>query len=262
MLIEMGAASHVGQVRSVNEDAYLAAGSLAVVADGMGGHACGDVASNLTVREFQTLAERGDLGPLDIREALEQANRAILDDAARDVGKRGMGTTVCGLALVDYNGFPHWLVFNVGDSRVYRLSGPRPVQLTVDHSEVAELVAAGEITSDEARQHPLRNVVTRSLGSDPAPAADVWIFPPQSGDTFVICSDGLTTELDDVAISELAAQAETPDAAAAHLVEAAVNAGGRDNVTAVVVRVSDADTLATETTVATMPRKQTWGSER
>ena len=150
MQIDMGAASHVGRVREVNEDSFLAQGTLAVIADGMGGHARGDVASGLTVREFTALLDHVDLGPLDIRAALEDANRAILEDAAADDAKRGMGTTVTGLALVDYNGFPHWLVFNVGDSRVYRLGGPKPEQLTVDHSEVAELLAAGRLTATEA----------------------------------------------------------------------------------------------------------------
>lgn len=262
MLIEMGAASHVGQVRAVNEDAFLAKGSLALVADGMGGHACGDVASDLTVREFDALAERPQLALTDIRDALQHANDAILQGVYRDQDKAGMGTTVTGLAVVEYAGQPHWLVFNVGDSRVYRLSDAGPEQLTVDHSEVAELVAAGHITVEDAKTHPLRNVITRSLGTDPAPTPDVWIFPPRKGDVFVICSDGLTNEIDELEIAALTHRAETSVDAANALVDAALAAGGSDNITAIVVRLTDV--VSEEETIpsATIPRKLNWNGDR
>ncbi|HSX67375.1 PP2C family protein-serine/threonine phosphatase [Nocardioides sp.] len=236
----MGAASHVGAVRALNEDSCLAGTHLAIVADGMGGHARGDVASRLTIEAFQVLADRSDLTPADVRRALAAANTALLDDTREHPERDGMGTTLTGIALVDHFGSPHWLVFNVGDSRVYRLSDTGLQLLTHDHSEVQELVDAGRLTDAQARVHPLRNIVTRSLGSDPAPEPDVWIFPPNPGDTFLLCSDGLTNELDDAGILALWRDRTTASAesAAGRLVTAAVDAGGRDNVTVVVVRLA------------------------
>jgi protein phosphatase len=236
----MGAASHVGAVRSLNEDSCLAGTHLAIVADGMGGHARGDVASGLTIDAFRALAARSDLTPGDVRQAVATANEALLDDAHAHPERDGMGTTVTGIALVDHFGSPHWLVFNVGDSRVYRLGDTGLKLLTHDHSEVQELVDAGRLTDAQARIHPLRNIVTRSLGTDPAPEADIWLFPPSPGDTFLLCSDGLTNELDDARILELWRDRDSASAASAadRLVAAAVAAGGRDNVTAVIVRLA------------------------
>jgi PPM family protein phosphatase len=236
----MGAASHVGAVRALNEDSCLVGTHLAVVADGMGGHARGDVASKLTIDVFRPLAGRSDLTPDDVRRAVAAANAALLDDTREHPERDGMGTTVTGIALVDHFGSPHWLVFNVGDSRVYRLDDTRARLLTHDHSEVQELVDAGRLTDEQARVHPLRNTVTRSLGTDPAPETDIWLFPPTAGDTFLLCSDGLTNELDDAGILSLWRDRDTASAesAADRLVAAAVDAGGRDNVTAIVVRLA------------------------
>ena len=132
-------------------------------------------------------------------------------------------------------GLDHWVVFNVGDSRVYRLANDALAQVTVDHSEVTELVAAGEISAKSARTHPHRNVVTRSLGTDPAPNPDLWVFPPTAGERFLICSDGLTLELDDTVITDVLTTESDAQRAAETLVQRAVSAGGRDNVTAIVV---------------------------
>lgn len=243
MQLEMGAASHVGAVRALNEDSCLAGAHLAVVADGMGGHARGDVASRLTIDAFRPLAERTDLAPDDVRRAVVAANTALLDDAREHPERDGMGTTVTGIALVDHFGSPHWLVFNVGDSRVYQVSDEGVRLLTHDHSEVQELVDAGRLTDAQARVHPLRNIVTRSLGTDPAPEMDLWLFPPNPGDTFLLCSDGLTNELDDDGILDLWRNRTSASAvtAADALVAAAVSAGGRDNVTVVVVRMASPD---------------------
>lgn len=252
----MGAATHVGRVRRVNEDSFLARDRLAVVADGMGGHACGDRASAHTVDEFAGLLDRGPLRVELIQGAIAAANNAILSDAASDAERAGMGTTVTGVASVEHDGAPHWLVFNLGDSRVYRITGTTAVQLTVDHSEVAEMIALGQITRDEARRHPMRNIVTRSLGVDPLAPADMWLFPPSpDGDSFLACSDGLTNELTDEVIGAILGGAPTARDAAAALVAAAVDAGGRDNVTAVVVRTPH-DSVATvdEVDVNTTPR--------
>lgn len=239
MQLDMGAASHVGAVRALNEDACLAGTHLAVVADGMGGHARGDIASGLVIDVFRPLASRADLTPALLRTAIGQANAVLLADADVHPERDGMGTTVTGIALVDHFGSPHWLVFNVGDSRVYRLGDTGLRLLTHDHSEVQELVDAGRLTDAQARVHPLRNIVTRSLGTDPAPDPDFWIFPPATGDTFLLCSDGLTNELSDDEILRLWRDRSSAEASAAAsvLVTAAVDAGGRDNVTAVVVRM-------------------------
>lgn len=256
MQLELGAASHVGVVRAVNEDASLAAAHLALVADGMGGHARGDVASALAIDAFRSLAARTDLTPDDIHRALKAANDAIVADGIEHPERAGMGTTLTGLALVEYAGSQHWLLFNVGDSRVYRIQPSGASLLTHDHSEVQELVDAGRLTDAQARVHPLRNIVTRSLGTDPAPDADVWIFPPSAEDAFVLCSDGLTNEISDAEIAALAAESASSGDAAARLVAAAVDAGGRDNVTAVVVRLTREAAYVDASDVTTGPRSK------
>jgi len=167
--------------------------------------------------------------------ALEHANRHVIE---RDEANR-MGTTVTGLAgLEAAGGGDQLMVFNIGDSRVYRLAGKHLEQLTVDHSEVQEMVLAGVITREQARTHPRRNVVTRALGSDSGLHPDHWLRPAVSGDRYLICSDGLFGELTDDAIRPLLAAGDPPRAAQA-LVAAADEAGGRDNITAVVVDIGD-----------------------
>ncbi len=233
--VRWGAASDVGRVREINEDSYLAQAPLFVVADGMGGHAAGEVASATAVAEFAALAARGSLRPEDVIGAVDAANRAIVAGGEANLGQAGMGTTVTGLAVVEVEGQPHWALFNVGDSRVYRYLHGELRQLSIDHSEVNELVAAGRITPEQARVHPARNVVTRSLGTDPGPVADLWVFPPVAGERFVVASDGLNRELEDSRIADLLADEVDPQQAADRLVAEAVAAGGRDNVTVVVV---------------------------
>lgn len=260
--LRAAAATHVGRVRSVNEDSFLTLPELAIVADGMGGHACGDVASSLAVAAFADLAGRHPLRTEDVVGAVARANGSILDQAEAHPDKAGMGTTVTGVALVEQGGSPHWLVVNVGDSRVYRITPGGATQLTVDHSEVAEMVAAGRLSRSEARVHPLRNIVTRSLGTEPGPAVDTWLTPVADDDLFVVCSDGLTSELDDEAIGELVgrtlAEGATLAEVAQQLVDAAVAHGGRDNVTAIVVAAPAAGTDP-ETTVVTRPRSEVVG---
>lgn len=228
-----GAASSVGRVRRVNEDSLVAVPPLYAVADGMGGHGSGDVASRLAVEVLARCAELRPLFTEAVLAALEEANRAIIEHA----GVHKMGTTVAGLAGLETVGGDHLMVFNVGDSRVYRLAGERVQQLTVDHSQVQELVLAGVITSDQARNHPRRNIVTRALGSAPALRADHWVHPVVDGDRFLICSDGLFTELPDAVIVPLLAVGG-PQQAAEALVAAACDAGGHDNVTVLVVDVN------------------------
>jgi serine/threonine protein phosphatase PrpC len=256
--VQWGAATSAGRVRTLNEDNFLAQPPLFVVADGMGGHAAGEVASAIVVDELGRLAQAGVVQAAEVASAVERANDRIVHGAESDASRAGMGTTVTGLGLVDAGGVEHWLVFNVGDSRVYRFAGGELVQLSVDHSQVEELVSAREITRGEARVHPLRNVVTRSLGSVPAPVMDQWLLPPLAGDRFLVCSDGLVAELEDPTISEWLAALESPQELADHLVALAVQAGGRDNITVLVVDVIDAadEGVSDDTT----PRRSLEGS--
>ena len=227
-----GAATSVGRVRQVNEDSYLALPPLFVVADGMGGHGAGNVASRIAIEEMTACAALRPLFAEAVLTALEHANRFIIE---RDEANR-MGTTVTGLAGLEGAAGDQLMVFNVGDSRVYRLAGPHLEQLTVDHSEVQQLVEAGVITREQARTHPRRNVVTRALGGGSGLHPDQWLFPVVAGERYLACSDGLFGELTDDVIRSLLAAGD-PQRAADELVSAANEAGGRDNVTAVVVDV-------------------------
>lgn len=242
-----GAATSQGRVRRVNEDSYLATPPIFAVADGMGGHGSGDLASALAVQVLARCAELYPLATATVLAALEEANRVIIE---REPANR-MGTTVTGLACLGTGGADHLMVFNVGDSRVYRLAAGRIEQLTVDHSEVQELLLDGLITREEARTHPRRNIVTRALGTDPVLLADHWLLPAVGGDRFLLCSDGLFSELPDEAILPLLAGG-TPRQAAEALVAAANDAGGRDNITVVIVDIESDDDSADETT---MPRE-------
>lgn len=237
LLVRSGVSTHVGRVRDHNEDSVLARGLVFAVADGLGGHAAGEVASRLAVEALATLDEHPPTRPEDVAAALTEANRRIREAQGQEAGQRGMGTTATGLALVDLDGNQRWVVFNVGDSRVYRVADGRITQVTRDHSEVRELMDAGLLDAREAAHHPLRNIITRSLGSEPAPTPDLWVLPPTAGERFVVCSDGLTGELEDADILRLVEAEEDPQAAADELVAAAVRAGGHDNVSVVLVAV-------------------------
>jgi serine/threonine protein phosphatase PrpC len=233
--LRCAAATDVGLVREGNEDGSFTSRGIFAVADGMGGHAAGEVASALVLSSFEQLAQRDDITPDDIVSTISDANATILRSAAVNVEQLDMGTTVSGIGVVRVGGLDHWAVFNVGDSRVYRYAAGTLTQVTVDHSEVEELLSTGRISSEEARRHPHRNVVTRSLGSNPGPTPDVWVFPPTVGERFLICSDGLTLEVDDDEIARILAASSDPKSTAEELVTCAVDAGGRDNVTVVVV---------------------------
>jgi PPM family protein phosphatase len=249
-----GVDTSVGRVRRVNEDSYLAVPPIYAVADGMGGHGSGDVASRLAV---ETLARCVMLRPLfteAVLHALEEANRVILEHD----GPNRMGTTITGLAGLETMGGDRLIVFNVGDSRVYRLAGDRIEQLTMDHSEVQELVLAGVLTPEQARIHPRRNVVTRALGGGPDLAVDHWLLPAAGGDRFLICSDGLFGEVPDEMMAPLLAIAN-PQQAAESLVGAANEAGGRDNITALVVDIQSSDTPEFRPVQSTVPREQSPG---
>ncbi|MCH2411878.1 MAG: protein phosphatase 2C domain-containing protein [Acidimicrobiales bacterium] len=233
-----GAASAVGRVRAINQDDFGAGDDLFVLADGMGGHRGGEVASAEAVA--------GVLGSFDERtraglaRAVDRANQAVFGRAAGDVDLFGMGTTLCALALVRSEGGDVLAVANVGDSRVYRYGDGRLTQVSDDHSLVADLVRAGDLTEEEAARHPQRNILTRALGIESALAVDTWELPVRADDRYLLCSDGLFNEIDDDRIAALLAGHDNPELTASTLVRAAVDAGGHDNVTALVVDVDAA----------------------
>ncbi|MGK9146175.1 protein phosphatase 2C domain-containing protein [Plantibacter flavus] len=222
-----------GRIRRLNEDSYYAGAPAFVVADGMGGHERGDVAS----RELSTAIARGI--PLDTPTTTEAVVTTIVaaNAAIRSVPTQGgiIGTTVAGLALVALSPQTdlHWMVFNVGDSRVYTWTDGVLRRITVDHSAVQELIDAGEITELEARDHPERNIVTKAIGVEADIDPDVWLLPAVGRQRFLLCSDGLTGELSDDGIAQVLS--EGFEGAADRLVDLALLAGGRDNVTALVV---------------------------
>ena len=238
-----GARTDVGRVREVNEDAFLAEPPVFVVADGLGGHGGGDVASRIVVEEFARLAAAGydpGRGQQAAAEAIATAQRRITRYGEEQIvaGRaRGYaGTTVVAALLVDDEA-PSWLLVNVGDSRIYRLEGDRLTQVSTDHSVVQELVDAGTISSEDAAVHPERHIVTRALGGPGSTAPDYFRLPLASADRLLLCSDGINGMIDDAEIAEILVDAEDPRDAAERLVEAALAAGGRDNATAVVVDV-------------------------
>ena len=254
LVVTAGAATDVGRVREHNEDAFLLSERVFAVADGMGGHAAGEVASALAIEAMAALAEREVITVDDVVAAVEAANDAILASAVEHRERRGMGTTLTGLALATAPGGEsegggggerededgeglEWVVFNVGDSRVYRLSGETLEQLTVDHSEVQQLIDAGLISSREAAIHPARNVITRSLGLMSSAEPDVLVVPVRDGETFVVCSDGLTNEVRESDLARTLSEESDPQVAADRLCAAANRSGGRDNITVIVVRV-------------------------
>lgn len=240
--LRWGSSTHEGQVRDSNEDNLYADRALFVVADGMGGHLAGEVASEITVTTLQRQLDHDDTNTLDdLVAAIVEANESIFNDATSHPDHAGMGTTVTAIAVVDdpYDG-ESFGVANVGDSRIYLMRHDRLRQVTIDHSFVQELVAEGAITRDEARLHPRRNIVTRGLGIEPTVRVDSWTMAIVRGDRFVLCSDGLSDYVhDDDITAILRRHVDDPQAAADELVEAANEAGGADNITVVVVDVLD-----------------------
>ena len=239
MLLKHGVATDTGNVRPQNEDAYVASEHLFAVADGMGGHNAGEVASALATTLLLERSTGQTLTPEWFVEAITAINRTIHESAAESTERRGMGTTICALALVqplsDSVEPPQIALANVGDSRIYMSRAGTFRQLSVDHSYVQELVTEGLITEEEARVHPRRNIVTRALGIDERVAVDSWLLPVFSGDRFVLCSDGLVDEVPTADIAALAAQQREPQIIADSLVALAKRNGGRDNITVVVV---------------------------
>lgn len=229
-----GSRSDVGLVRPHNEDSFVIRFPMFAVADGMGGHAAGEVASTIAVTSLATAAP-GTPDAQALGAAIETANLAVIDGAASGLGRPGMGTT-CTAVVIDGDTMA---VGHVGDSRCYVLHAGQLVRVTHDHSFVEELVAAGMLTPEEARVHPKRSIITRALGNDPAMKADSFVVGVSRGDRVLLCTDGLSSMVPDDEIEEAMVSSPAPQACADALVELALKAGGHDNVTCVVIDVKD-----------------------
>ncbi len=225
-----------GRQRNANEDSLFTRAPLFVVADGMGGAQAGEVASKTAAESFDRELPTGPPEQV-LRETIELANRTIHERAGSDPDLAGMGTTITA-AIVDLAA-EEVAIGHVGDSRAYRLRGNKFERLTRDHSLVEEMRRKGQLTDAQAEDHPQRSIITRALGPEPEVEVDLQTVPAQAGDTFLICSDGLTTMLGDEQIGRLLARATSMSSAVRALVDEANRAGGRDNITVVAFRLGD-----------------------
>jgi len=238
MRLSSFAGTDVGRARSGNEDSYFCGRTVFAVADGLGGHQGGEVASAAAVEPLAALDGREFAEPGEAAEALAAAilegNSAILERAAGDPGLWGMGTTVTAAALA---GDRHLQLAHVGDSRAYLLRDGSLDQLTTDHTVVGELVRRGRLTPEQAAIHPERSILTRAVGLDPRVPVDTPDpLGLRDGDQVLLCSDGLTEAVDDGRIAELLSATDDGDAACRSLIDAANAAGGPDNITVVLLR--------------------------
>ena len=234
MRIRWGGASDRGLRRAENQDAMYADIGLFVVADGMGGHLGGSVASSLAVK---TVAANSPSTPAELLGAVRHANQVVHHRSTAHADLTGMGTTLCAIAVVQQDDSRVWCLVNVGDSRVYRYQAGELTQLTIDHNFVAEMIRAGDLTEEQAAEHPRRNTLTRAIGVEPEVMVDDWILELTGNDRFLLCTDGVTNELDESDICELLDIDEHPSDVARALVRQANDRGGRDNSTALVVDV-------------------------
>ncbi|WP_426183752.1 PP2C family protein-serine/threonine phosphatase [Microbacterium sp. TWP3-1-2b2] len=232
-----------GLRRDNNQDAFLAQYPLFVVADGMGGHAGGEIASQSTIARLQEVVDSGAVGTAAIENALTQA---VSDIASHpETTDEGTGTTLTGVFFDVTDDEPRWVSLNIGDSRVYLLRDDRLVQVTTDHSVVQELISSGRLSAEEAESHPYSNVITRAVGASELTPPDYLGIEVLDGDRFVICSDGLTKELTDYGIQHFLREQADPAVAADAMLAAALENGGRDNVTLIIVQVERTDLTVT-----------------
>jgi protein phosphatase len=241
--LRIGAATDVGQVRTNNEDELLVAEPLFAVADGMGGHAAGEVASLTAVEALKAAFQKNPTAD-GLADAVREANRAVWRRAAEQTDLRGMGTTVTSVALVNDEGEDLLAVANVGDSRAYLLRDGELDQITDDHSLPEEMVRRGELAPEDAATHPQRHILTRVLGMDDEIEVDCFRIVPYKGDRVLLASDGLTNEQTDDQIASILRRLADPEDAAKELVRQAKASGGNDNITVVVIDVVDDDDRA------------------
>jgi protein phosphatase len=240
MRLVFAAATDVGRMRKNNEDSYLSSQPVAAVADGMGGHSAGEVASAIAIEELAALRGRGPwenetAATDDLKQAILRANRRIREMAATDRKLNGMGTTL--VALLEDGDMVH--VANVGDSRGYLLRQGELSQVTVDHSLVQELVDDGRLSPEDAERHPQRSVITRALGTDPEVEFDLFTYKLQVGDRLLLCSDGLSDVVEPAQIRKVLLRVRNAHRAARELVTVANAHGGPDNITVIVVDAVD-----------------------
>ncbi|GAA3206197.1 PP2C family protein-serine/threonine phosphatase [Microbacterium terregens] len=229
-------ATHTGRRREVNQDALLTSYPLFIVADGMGGHIGGEIASASTVDRLGGVVTAGSVTPKTIEKAL---SRAVKDIASHpETTDDGTGTTLTGVYLDVSEDPPHWVTLNIGDSRVYLFRGGAIEQITTDHSVVQELMAAGRLSPEEAENHPYGNVITRAVGPSESVSPDYVRLDVVDADRFVICSDGLTKELTDYGIQHFLTENADPADAVDAMMDAALENGGRDNITIIVLDVA------------------------
>ena len=232
--LSWGGATHQGRVRTANQDALFADRGLFVVADGMGGHQGGEVAAQIAVRTMSGLTHAS---MDDFVDAVKACNTAVFEHAVDNPELKGMGTTLTAIAVLGDGKPPRLGLVNVGDSRTYRMRDGELEQLTDDHSYVAELVRRGQLKEGDSHTHPYRNMLTRAVGVADDVDVDTWEIDPVADDRYVLCSDGLVNELTDLEIRQAMLSASTPTDLARTLIERANIAGGRDNITVVVVFV-------------------------
>lgn len=244
--LSFGAASHPGAVRQVNEDGWFAEPPVFLVADGMGGHRAGDVASAIVVDTFQSMARRGNVDAPAVEACLEQCQK-LISALANDEAPSAPGSTVVVAVHLREGDADYWLLANVGDSRAYVWQPDEFEQVSRDHSVVQELIDSGDLDPRDASTHPERHVITRALGAVQDSPADYSLVPASAGSKLLLCSDGVSTELDDATLARLLATQRSDEETAAMIVAAAVDAGGRDNATAVVVSVPGADLVDVST---------------
>lgn len=232
-LTSFGSRTDIGYLRDHNEDSLIVTPPLFAVADGMGGHAAGEVASEIAVN---VLAERAPAHPDGeaLSRAVEEANRAIIQAAHEGRGREGMGTT-CTAAMLEGE---RLVIVQVGDSRAYLLHQGKLQQLTRDHSLMADMIEAGQLTPEEARTHPQRSVITKALGSDIHLHPDIYEINVETGDRLLVCSDGLSGMVRDEDIERTLCRVQDPQRCASQLVNEAIANGGHDNVTVIVADVT------------------------
>jgi PPM family protein phosphatase len=257
MLVQTASVTDTGRRRRHNEDAFVCEPPLFAVADGMGGAQAGEVASNLAAAALrEDRAERAGGGER-VDQLIQEANRRVYQRQSQDASASGMGTTMT-VALVEDG---HVAIGHVGDSRAYLIRGHSLEQLTEDHSLVAELVRSGKLSPEEAEGHPQRSVITRALGTDPDVDVDTVSVETRPGDLFLLCSDGLTSMVDDDTIlQEIERNRGDLKTAAKALVRAANKGGGEDNITVIFFEIAGSASDSTEHTV-TLPEVRSDGDE-
>ena len=269
-LLRWGTATDTGLVRTINQDNLLALETLFAVADGMGGHVAGEVASQVAIvalrKAFEDHDESRPTGD-DLVAAVHEANDAVFARAQADSALRGMGTTMTAAALVEEDGEERLAVANVGDSRAYVFTQSELTQLTEDHSVAEELVRQGQLDPKDVDTHPQRHILTRAMGIQPDVDVDLWEILPLVGDRLLLCSDGLVREVTDDQIASVLRRLADPAEAATELIARARAGGGSDNITVVVVDVVDDDdralkasALVTGDAHADAPARTTLGS--